>query len=229
MCSFNAARVRWRCRADRIAATSPSKATQRANLDQLRIRERLIRSSIAVFVPLFGLAGVLDMASDGGPSTPLRAAVAGTVLATTIPVGLLVARMHLGSMWLAYRDRFNLGPAAFVAYADVGVIAVLACFDDHKFALTGTALLAIVSAYSAHFVTRLVRVCHFVASAAAVVLFAVWTVATDGDAAGVAAEACCLLLVIIGPSTVVSIFTSDVRSEWSVTFMQRITTRSPVR
>ena len=199
---------------ERVGVERESRREQRESLEQLRIRERLIRLGIAAFVPLFAVAGVFASLSERGPATPVRVAVVWIVFATTIPVAAIVGRMGLGSLWWSRRDRYRVGGALFVLYADVGVSVVLFSFVDHGLALTGTALFAVVSAYSAHFVTAAVHLAHGVGVSTVIVVLGVLAAHTT-DTPAVVAQVCVLLLVVNGPAAVVGVYSTDVRREFA--------------
>jgi diguanylate cyclase (GGDEF)-like protein len=135
-----------------------------------------VRLSIAVLVPMFGVAGFFSLLSDDGPASGAPTVIALLVVLTTIPVAFAVSVSSKGFSWWdrpAGQDRVV---GFFTAYADAGVTIVLCTFASRSAALTGAVLFALVSTYVAHFAERRVLVGHVAFTSSIIILFAVLSV-----------------------------------------------------
>ena len=136
-------------------------------LAQLRMREVMLRYSIAAFVVVFGWFAIgAAFSPQGAGSSPIRTTIMLAVAATTIPMALLTARMPLGSMWWSKRAAVRGFNVAFVIYADTGVAIALFTLQNPRVALHATALYAVIGVWVAHFVTPRVVTAHLVATSA---------------------------------------------------------------
>lgn len=129
-------------------------------------------AGIALLVAFVGGIGLLSaFAPWGSGGSHLRTAVAIGIAATTIPVTAVMLRYPLRVTWVGdpHAPRANI---AFLAYADVGIVGVLATFGQPRTALYGCFLLTLVSIYSGFFVPRKLCVAHLVVASAAIVYFA---------------------------------------------------------
>lgn len=114
------------------------------------VPERFIRLTTAFLVPCFGAIAVIVTFSPEGPNTTTGRIIVVLIFLTTIPVGIAIARVHFGRVWRPHPlRRSRLRPILFVTYADIGLSAVLFTFSDHGAALFGTALFAIIGAFTA--------------------------------------------------------------------------------
>lgn len=160
----------------------------RGVLGQIMLSENLQRYGIACFVLLFGIFGALSAVADSaaGSSTPRIVAVL-LLSTTTVPVAIVMSRMHLGTMWWtkeAPRKGLN---TAFVVYADIGITLVLLTFKSTQVALFGTTLFATVAAFVAHFVQWRLVVAHIVFTSLVIVSFMIRVmVVAEPPATGVA-------------------------------------------
>jgi len=125
------------------------------------VPERSIRLTVAILTPCFGATAAVMTLSPEGPNSPTRRIIVVLTYLSTIPVGIVVARMHLGKVWRPQRfTRNRPGPIAFVAYADVGLSGVLFTFVAHEAALIGAGLFAVIGVFTATFTTRSVVIGH---------------------------------------------------------------------
>ncbi|MGJ6122268.1 GGDEF domain-containing protein [Mycolicibacterium sp. Y3] len=188
-----------------------SRLQQREILDGLVLREPVFRYAIAAFVLVFGVVGVLSLASTDGPQTPVARGVVLVVSLTTLPVAIATTRLHLGSVWWSQRARWQPAPTLFVAYADTGLTVILA-FQNAAAALLGTALFAVVGAYAAHFLTAVPRLLHIAVSSIVIVAFGVRTVAAgDTDPLGGIGQTVVLLVAVNGTVLLHGQYTSEIR------------------
>ncbi|GAA1482178.1 GGDEF domain-containing protein [Gordonia sinesedis] len=133
----------------------------------MQMRERLLRYSIATFVAIFGVLGVVAaFAADGANGDPVRMTLMLTAGLSTIPMVLLTARVPLGPMWWSKRPAVRGFNVFFALYADIGVGIVLLSFSNPRVGLHCTALYAVIGAWVAHFVTPRVIAIHLVVSSA---------------------------------------------------------------
>lgn len=140
------------------------------------VPERFIRLATAFLVPCFGAIAVIATFSPEGPHTTTRRIIVGLIFLTTIPVGIGIARMYFGRVWRPHPlRRSRLGPILFVVYADIGVSAVLFTFANHATALYGTALFAIIGAFTASFTSRAVVLSHIGVTSVVITTLAVLT------------------------------------------------------
>ncbi|WP_424807081.1 hypothetical protein [Rhodococcus sp. 27YEA15] len=127
------------------------------------VPERRMRFAIAGLVPTFALIGMFAALSDEGPVRPADLIVAAAVMMTTLPMCFAASRFRLGEVWWdrrAARRSALVAGVLFALYADLGVAVVLFTFTDREFAMYGTALFAVISAYVAHFAGRGANLAH---------------------------------------------------------------------
>ena len=152
------------------AARTKAYEDPRYVLDQIEISERLPRYGIAGLTLAIGLLGVLAVTSpDGAAGSPVRMGALIAISATTVPVAIIVARIDLRTIWLSETMPMRGANTAFVLYADLGLTAALATFQNPVMALQGTALFAVIGGYVAHFLRIQAMVCHVVFSTAVIV------------------------------------------------------------
>lgn len=118
----------------------------------VKVPENVIRRTTAILVVGFGTVGLVVSLSDEGPRPGVQQAIVIAVLLSTVPVGLFIASTPMNLRWRRQRNRRALVlTIAFVAYADLGVSAVLLTFASREGGLYGTALFAIIGVYAAFF------------------------------------------------------------------------------
>ncbi|MGN7132625.1 diguanylate cyclase domain-containing protein [Rhodococcoides corynebacterioides] len=166
----------------------------------------LVRRRIAVLITAFAVPGallVLSSSAGPAPGTPRIAAVA--ILATTVPVSLVVYRTRTAFLWFNRPSRQAGLALAFTVYADVGTGGFLLLFRDQGTALFGCALFAVVSSFVAFFGTSIAVVFHVVATTA-VILIITLRAALDpsADTLALAAAGVSLWLAVNGTMTVIS-------------------------
>ena len=156
----------------------------------VEVPERAIRRITGLLVLCLGAIGVVSTLSQDGPPTGWQSAVVGAVCATTIPVGLFIARTPVNLGWRRQQTpRGKTLTIAFVAYADLGIGAVLLTFSDREGALYGTALFAIIGVYAGYFAPRRYVTAHIVYTSIFITALAWLTWRQGGhDAAGIAAR-----------------------------------------
>lgn len=195
------------------AVPPPRRREQREVLDELAIREPIFRYAIAGFVVLFGAVGIASALSVDGPGAGWPRYIAIAVCATTIPVGIVMTQIHLGSVWWSNRTSRRYAPELFVLYADIGVTTVLATFNDVQASLFGTGFFAIIGAYAAHFVRRLPRMAHVTFTSLVIIGFAAFSVPFAGnDIAGAISRAAVMLMVVNGTVALHSLYTTEIRN-----------------
>jgi two-component system, cell cycle response regulator len=140
------------------------------------VPERSIRLTTAILTPCFGAIAAVMTLSPEGPNSPTRRIIVGLIYLSTVPVGIVVGRMHFGKVWRPQRfTRNRPGPIAFVAYADVGLSTVLFTFVAHEAALIGAGLFAIIGVFTAAFTSRSVVVVHVAFTTFVITALAVMT------------------------------------------------------
>ncbi|MEO9329745.1 GGDEF domain-containing protein [Gordonia aurantiaca] len=128
---------------------------------QITLRERHIRYTIAALVLVFGVVGFIGLFSpQSAQGSVIRSLIIGTAAATTLPTAIMVSRIHLGEMWWTKRSRVRGFNTLFVIYADVGLSICLFATADPALALYFCALFAVVGSYCAHFVRPVVAYVH---------------------------------------------------------------------
>ncbi|MGU3432728.1 diguanylate cyclase domain-containing protein [Actinomycetes bacterium M1A6_2h] len=158
-----------------------------------------VRLSIAVLVPMFGLAGFFSLLSDDGPASGAPTVIAVLVILTTIPVAFAVSMASKGFSWWDRPEGQERVVGWFVAYADAGVTIVLCTFSSRSAALTGAVLFALVSTYVAHFADRRILVGHVAFTTSMIVLFAVLAVQQgEHDVVSVIPRAIVIFLAVNG-------------------------------
>ncbi len=182
---------------------------QRHVLNQIRVRERLIRYSIAMFVPVFGAVAVLAMYADDGEASTLRMVIVYVTAVSTIPMAVVMSRVDLGPVWWSKQATIPGINTAFLAYADIGVTVVLITFVNPSVALHGTALFAIIGCYAAHFVTHRVRIVHMVFTSVVVCALGLDMWLIGDDLGGACYRVAVSLLAINGTVFLLSIYTDD--------------------
>jgi diguanylate cyclase (GGDEF)-like protein len=168
--------------------------------------------SIAAMVPLFGaIAGVM-MFSGEGPDSTASKVVAIAVVASTLPVGVVIARANLTPVWWT-RDARPWGiDTLFVLYGDIGVSIVLFTFGHPEAALFGALLFAILSVYVAYFSSPVVRNVHIVITTAVITILSVLTWRTgEYNIAAVLGRFLVAVSVVNGTVWLQSIFAAGVR------------------
>ncbi|GGG29418.1 hypothetical protein GCM10007304_49080 [Rhodococcoides trifolii] len=135
-----------------------------------------VRLSIAVLVPMFGLAGLFSLLSEDGPASGAPTVIAVLVILSTIPVAFAVSLSNKGFSWWDRPAGQERVVGWFTVYADAGVTIVLCTFSSRSAALTGAVLFALVSTYVAHFADRRILVGHVAFTTSIIVLFAVLSV-----------------------------------------------------
>ncbi|MBJ7291077.1 GGDEF domain-containing protein [Williamsia sp.] len=179
-----------------------------------RMRERLIRLSIAAFVPGFGIIAVIMVFSREGPGTPTQRIVALAVAGSTIPVAVVIARTELGPIWWIRESHWWSMNHALVIYGDLGVTTVLVTFSTPEASLFGTTLFAVVSVYVANFAETMVRNLHIVFTSMTIGVFAVLTWRSGmWDPAGCIARAVVAGAVVNGTVLLQSVHSIDVRRD----------------
>ncbi|MXP23563.1 diguanylate cyclase [Gordonia sp. HNM0687] len=139
-------------------------------LDQIEISERLPRYGIAGLTLVVGLVGLIaTTAPDGAAGSPARVAAIVFLSASTVPVAVVMARVHLGSIWWSEQPSLRSVNIAFVVYADLGLTAAFATFQNPVMGLHGTALFAVVSGYVAHFLRARPMLWHVVFTTAIII------------------------------------------------------------
>lgn len=176
------------------------------------MREKRFRYAIAGFGLIFASFAVLLLLSAEGPRSPVEIAVACGFAATTIPVGIAMSRVHLGSVWWSHRSRVHYAPEFFLLYADVGLTAVLLTLQTAAMALFGSTLFAIIGTYAAHFVLPWVRLVHVVVCSGVIAGLGLWGM-RDGefDVVGGIARVLITLFVVNGTVALHSAYTREVR------------------
>jgi two-component system cell cycle response regulator len=180
------------------------------------VPERFIRLSTAILVPCFGAIAVVTTLSPEGPNSTARRIIVGLIYLSTIPVGIVVARVHFGRVWRPHRiTRGGPWPIAFVAYADIGVSGVLFTFVSHEAALLGTALFAIIGVFTAGFTTKAVVIGHVAFTSIVITTLAVLTWRQGQyDTAGVVARWLTLLLAANSTLMILNAFTRGVQKSF---------------
>lgn len=152
-------------------------------LSQIRMREPLIRYSIAAFVLLFGVLGLGMLFMPGGAQGSLpRSVIVGVFAASTIPVAFVVSRVHLATMWWSKAAPIKGINTAFVIYADVGLTTVLVCIRDPMTALIGSTLFAVIGGYVSHFVKAWVLIAHTAFASVVIIGLAISAWVMNGSA-----------------------------------------------
>lgn len=181
-------------------------------LNQMQLRERLLRYSIALFVPTFGALGLLAVFAHDGAHSSGRMAIVVTVVVTTVPMAIVMSRVNLGTVWWSKQASIPGINTFFLVYADIGVTIIVLTFISSGLALHVTALFAIIGCYAAHFVTHRVRIAHMVYTSL-VVCGIGWMMWLDGqDLPGVLVRVLVSLLAINGTVALLSIYTDDFQS-----------------
>lgn len=167
---------------------------------------------MSVFVLLFGAIGMVSVYASGGPRGSTATVVAVLLCLTVIPVAIAMGRVHLGSVPWAGRNPWRRGPTLFIIYADVGVTLSVLTYSDSEYALFGTLLFAVVSAYASHFVPPLATGIH-VAFTSAVILAIGISMLRSGlyDVPGTVARVATTLLAVNGTVVLHSLCTHEVR------------------
>lgn len=178
----------------------------------LQMPERVVRMSIAALVPLFGVIGLVMLASDEGPHTTAARVVLMVVAASTVPAAVLIARANLTPIWWARRPRPWGVNQLFVIYGDLGVSAAVFTFSDVETALFGSLLFAILSAYVAFFGSAALRNGH-IAFTTTVILVLSGLLWLDGEYGWPSVIARCLVALAVVNGTVLlqSMFAFGVR------------------
>lgn len=149
-------------------------------VNQIGIRERFIRYSIAALTITFGVVGLVSAFAPGGSAgSPVRLAVALAASASTIPAAIVVSRVNIGTVWWSKEASIKGANTAFVIYADLGVAIVLATFQNPLMALHGATLFAVIAGYVAHFVRLPVVIAHVTFTSLVIVACGIATVLLD--------------------------------------------------
>lgn len=178
-------------------------------LHQIHVRERLIRYSIALFVPVFGVVAVLAIYADDRDASTLRVVIVSVTALSTIPMAVLMSRVDLGPVWWSKQAAIPGINTAFLAYADIGVTVILITFVDPSAALHGSALFAIIGCYAAHFVTHRIRIVHMVFTSIVVCVLGLQMWLMNDDLGGACYRVAVSLLAINGTVFLLSIYTDD--------------------
>lgn len=137
-------------------------------LRRITIRDQVWRYGIGALTLIFGLfGGAIVISPDGAGDSPWRRSVVGVLVLTVIPVAIIAAKTPLGPVWWMKRSPSRLN-VAFVAYADIGLGAVVLSVRHTEASLIGTGLFAVIGAYVAHFVSGRVMAFHIVFSSAVI-------------------------------------------------------------
>jgi diguanylate cyclase (GGDEF)-like protein len=189
-----------------------SQRDKREILSKLVMRETTYRYSIAAFVVLFALIGLLILFSRDGPRTPVERVFACGFYLSTIPVGMAMMRMNHPATWWSNHTGYRYAPELFTAYADVGLTTVLLTLQNGTVAGFGAMLFAIIGAYVAHFVRPLARTVHVVYSSCVIIGLGWWTLTeSDHDAPAVITAVLIGLFVVNGTVALHSTYTTEVR------------------
>jgi diguanylate cyclase (GGDEF)-like protein len=189
-----------------------SQRDKREILSKLVMRETLYRYSIAAFVVLFALIGLLILFSHDGPRTPLERVLACGFYISTIPVGMAMMRVNHPATWWSHHTGYRYAPELFTAYADVGLTTVLLTLQNGTVAGFGAMLFAIIGTYVAHFVKPLARTVHVIYSSCVIIGLGCWTLTEpDHDAPAVITAVLIGLFVVNGTVALHSTYTTEVR------------------
>ena len=174
--------------------------------------ERRIRLSISAMVPMFGVIAAVMMVGREGPATATSRAVVIVVVASTLPVGVVVSRAHLAPMWWTRRSQPKGLNTLFVLYGDIGVSIVLFTFTGPEAGLFGAVLLAILSAYAAYFCSPATRNLHIAISTTVITALSVMTYRTGQyDVASVVGRFLVAVFVVNGTVLLESMFATGAR------------------
>ncbi|WIM88579.1 GGDEF domain-containing protein [Candidatus Mycobacterium wuenschmannii] len=195
--------------------TAEQYLTQRDKLEilsKLVMRETTYRYSIAAFVVVFALIGVLILFSHDGPRTLPERVVAWGFYASTIPVGVAMMRVNHTTIWWSHHTGYRHAPELFVFYADVGLTSVLLTLQNGMVAGFGAMLFAIIGTYVAHFVTPTARLIHVVFTSCVIIGLGWWALDYgDLDVPAVITAVLIGLFVVNGTVALHSIYTTEVR------------------
>ena len=185
---------------------------KREILSKLVLRETTYRYSIAAFVVLFAVLGVVILFSQEGPRTLTERLVAWGLYASAIPVGLAMTRVNHTTIWWSHHSGYRYAPELFVAYADVGLTSILLTLQNGTVAGFGAMLFAIVGTYVAHFVRPAAQMAHVAFSTVVILGLGCWALTEpDHDAPAVITAVLIGLFVVNGTVTLHSIYTTEVR------------------
>ncbi|MCV7015171.1 GGDEF domain-containing protein [Mycolicibacterium madagascariense] len=178
----------------------------------LRVPERRIRYSISAMVPTFGLIAAVMMCGREGPASAAARAVVIVVVVSTLPVGVIIARSHLAPIWWTRRSAPRALSTLFVLYGDAGVSIVLFTLTSPEAALSGTPLLAILSAYAAYFCSPATRNLHIAITTTVITVLTVMTYRTgEYDVASTVGRFLVAIVVVNGTVLLESMFATGVR------------------
>lgn len=181
--------------------------------------ERVFRYAIVGFILLFAVMGTVSMFSALGPAPGAPRIICAAICVTTVPVGVAMSRLHIGTLWWSKTAGPRWARPLFVTYADLGLTGVLATFSAPSSSLFGTGLFAIIGAYVAHFTWSLTRTMHVLFSSAVIVVFAAQTYTNgDTDLAAAVARASSALLVANGTIALHSLYNGKLRQSLAINY-----------
>ena len=174
--------------------------------------ERRIRLSISAMVPMFGVIAAVMMLGSEGPDTAVSRAVVIVVVASTLPMGVVMSRAHLTPLWWTRQSKPWRLNTLFVLYGDVGVSVVLFTFTGPEAALFGALLLAILSAYAAYFCSPATRNLHIVITTTVISVLCVMIYRTGQyDVASIVGRFLVAVFVVNGTVLLQSMFATGAR------------------
>ncbi|MFE0750987.1 diguanylate cyclase [Gordonia sp. NPDC058843] len=179
-------------------------------LNQVRMRERHVRYTIAALVVICGLLGTIALFTPSGTQGSVPRSIAlGIAVATTIPMAFSVSRVHLGVIWWTKQATIKGFNTAFVIYADAVLTIAIVAITDVILAQFCAAIFAVVGSYVAHFVQTQVAYAHMLYSSIVVCVLGAVAWSEGNPLPNVLFTTLALLVVTNGTTTLHRSYTSD--------------------
>ena len=179
-------------------------------LKQVRMSEWHVRLTISVLVVVCGALGTIALFTPSGTQGSVPRSIAlGIAVATTIPMAIVVSRVHLGVIWWTKQSAVKGFNTAFVLWADAVLTVALVAITDIILAQFCAAIFAVIGSYVAHFVRSVVAYAHMVYSSTAVGILGILSWADGTPFTNVLFTTLALLTVTNGTTALHRSYTSD--------------------